>query len=332
VETLPGMGPYHVNADRVTFWGTDRPWIYASGYRGLTRATLTLEPARALVSLPAAAGPTIDGKLDDPCWDGKEPVAFPSRDRILLRHDGEAVYVAFRRPARFRRDGTQYAWKKTAKGDDGAVWKDDSCEVLLADERKTGYVHMGVSASGARYDARCVYAAGKAEDKAWNGPWQAAVLADDKAFVVEMAIPFRTLAAAGLDRAALTLNVRTRGSELLGPGRDGWSRCRQFCPLGLGSPRRSAPRTYTVRLHFAELDDVAPGGRVFDVKLQGKTVLRDFDVLQAVFPRNHVVIREFKGIEAGDTLTLEMVPRAKNPTAATAPILSGIQVLETPGR
>ena len=39
--------------------------------------------------------------------------------------------------------------------------------------------------------------------------------------------------------------------------------------------------TYTVRLYFAEPDELKPGERVFDVLLGGRKVLENFDVAAA---------------------------------------------------
>ncbi|MGB2820756.1 MAG: PQQ-binding-like beta-propeller repeat protein, partial [Phycisphaerae bacterium] len=40
-------------------------------------------------------------------------------------------------------------------------------------------------------------------------------------------------------------------------------------------------RPYTVRLHFAEPEPLEPGGRILNVSLEGKPVLRDFDIAKA---------------------------------------------------
>ena len=48
--------------------------------------------------------------------------------------------------------------------------------------------------------------------------------------------------------------------------------------LRLSQGDEAPARPFTVRLHFAELQGAQPGERVFDVKLQGEVILRDFDV------------------------------------------------------
>ncbi|HIE51018.1 MAG TPA: methyltransferase domain-containing protein [Armatimonadetes bacterium] len=91
------------------------------------------------------------------------------------------------------------------------------------------------------------------------------------------------------------------------------------------------PGVYTVRLDFAELTDNYPGQRVFDVKLQGQVVLEGFDILREAGARNRAIVKEFKGLEVTDNLTVEFVPRVENPTKKQAPLICGIEVLrETP--
>ena len=45
-------------------------------------------------------------------------------------------------------------------------------------------------------------------------------------------------------------------------------------------PARLTERSFTVRLYFAEPEDLRPGQRVFSVKVQGKVVIKDLDVAQ----------------------------------------------------
>jgi len=89
-----------------------------------------------------------------------------------------------------------------------------------------------------------------------------------------------------------------------------------------------------VRLHFAELEDVKPGERVFDVALQQKVVLKGLDVVTAAGGPHKALIREFPHVMAGDTLTLEFISAAKPVTPRNGPILSGLEFFEegfTPG-
>ena len=89
------------------------------------------------------------------------------------------------------------------------------------------------------------------------------------------------------------------------------------------------PRTLAVRLHFAELENAKPGERVFDVLLQGEVVLADFDIAAAAGGGSRAVVKDFRGIVASRALTLELVPKAPELTDLTAPILCGLEILDS---
>jgi hypothetical protein len=54
-------------------------------------------------------------------------------------------------------------------------------------------------------------------------------------------------------------------------------------------------QTYTVRLYFAETAFDAAGKRKFNVEINGKSVLSDFDVYQESGGKNRAIVREFTG-------------------------------------
>ncbi len=87
------------------------------------------------------------------------------------------------------------------------------------------------------------------------------------------------------------------------------------------------PGRYTVRLGFAEMDDAKPGNRVFDVKLQGKVVLKDLDVAQEAGGPRKAIGKEFKGVDADEDLLIEFAPKSPQPTAEQAPILQTVEIL-----
>jgi len=84
---------------------------------------------------------------------------------------------------------------------------------------------------------------------------------------------------------------------------------------------------YTVRVGFKALPGDMAGRRIFDVKLQGKVVLKDFDILKASQTSQSVVIKEFNGIEVKNDLVLEMSAKAVNPGANEAPIINFIEAI-----
>ena len=240
-------------------------------------------------------------------------------------------------------------WAKATSGEDAHVWEDDSLEVFVTGPAGRSVIHLGVSASGATYDA--LSREGAPEDDKWNAPWTNSVSADEDGLIVEIAIPWQTLADAGLDTNAPAVNFQvnqkdvsgealkylggkgrnwrgnTTSSEALIPlGASGRRRCENAVPLSLDGRAVAPQRSFTVRLHFAELDDVGPGQRVFDVKLQGEVVLKGFDVVREAGAARRAVVREFEHVSAGQALELEFSPAAQPVTAATAPIISGIEL------
>ena len=84
-----------------------------------------------------------------------------------------------------------------------------------------------------------------------------------------------------------------------------------------------APGKYTVRLHFAETYDgvTAAGERVFDISINKKVVLKDFDVFKAAGGPNKPVIKEIKGVEVTDKLAIDFTTNIQNPE------INGIEIL-----
>ena len=83
-------------------------------------------------------------------------------------------------------------------------------------------------------------------------------------------------------------------------------------------------RLYTVALYFIEPDEVKPGMRVFDVAVQGRQVLKDFDIVAEARRTNHMIVREFNGISVRGDLTVTLTPSASGKANST--VLCGIAV------
>ena len=63
-------------------------------------------------------------------------------------------------------------------------------------------------------------------------------------------------------------------------------------------------------LHFAEPEKAKAGDRVFTVALQGKEVLKDFDIVDAANGSNRSIVREIKGVSVKETLEIVLTPKA----------------------
>jgi outer membrane protein assembly factor BamB len=91
-------------------------------------------------------------------------------------------------------------------------------------------------------------------------------------------------------------------------------------------PTNTQGRLFKVRLHFLEPDRTRkPGDRVFNVTLQGKPVLKNFDIVAAAGKANVGVIKEFNHIAVNDNLVSTLQPAANCPVPE--PILCGIEIL-----
>lgn len=95
--------------------------------------------------------------------------------------------------------------------------------------------------------------------------------------------------------------------------------------IGPGQP----PATYTVRLYFSALAGDKPGQRVFDVKLQDKTMLKSFDLVAKCGGVKTAHVEEFTNISVTDQLLIELIPAKPNPDPAHQPLINGIEVLRT---
>ena len=86
-------------------------------------------------------------------------------------------------------------------------------------------------------------------------------------------------------------------------------------------PKRHEPARYTLRLHFAEPEDLSPGDRRFDIIVQGKPVATAFDIVAAAGGSRRAHIVEFASIAVTDMLRISFKPLGLHP-----PLLCGFQL------
>jgi hypothetical protein len=84
--------------------------------------------------------------------------------------------------------------------------------------------------------------------------------------------------------------------------------------------------TYIVRLHFAELNEKEAGKRVFNVSINGKTVLTDFDIFQETGGMYKALVKEFTGVapDANGMINIG-IDKGKKGT----PQLNGVEILKS---
>ncbi len=78
---------------------------------------------------------------------------------------------------------------------------------------------------------------------------------------------------------------------------------------------------YTVRLKFAEIWFREPGRRVYDVVVNGRTVLRKFDPLAAAGEPNRAVDREFRVAAEKHEVRIDFRPVVGNPKVSAIEIV-----------
>ena len=328
---------YRRNADELPIGGTETPWLYTSGCKGLQRAELDLFLGQPAPAPSCEKPPRIDGRLDDECWDGRAPLLLTSDDQATdqkavayMRSDDDQLYVGFKREASLK-DGKPIPWTGKTEGSDTRPWDDDSFGVRLWDGGKRTGVYLHVSNTGATFDGRThpeMYGL-IGSDESWNGEWDKAVRTEPEAWSAEIAVPWKTLTEAGLRRDSLSAYLESVNHTGVGPQRLQFKYrtlrrlylFSRLTPVVYDELPQDPSRFYDVVLHFAELEDVGPGERVFDVRLQGETVIDGLDVVKEAGGRNVALAKMVRGIEARDRLTLELVPRSDR-----APIISALEV------
>ncbi len=90
-----------------------------------------------------------------------------------------------------------------------------------------------------------------------------------------------------------------------------------------GSGRIKKNKPYTVLLHFIEPDNIQPGRRLFDVALQGKTILEVFDIIKETKSPDVGLMKEFTQVNISDALTVSLTPV----TDDFETILCGIEII-----
>ncbi|GIW79139.1 MAG: hypothetical protein KatS3mg105_0946 [Gemmatales bacterium] len=108
------------------------------------------------------------------------------------------------------------------------------------------------------------------------------------------------------------------GSWIAGSGIIGVETIR--IPVVLSSKSNdNTSRHYTIRLYFFEPENRQPGQRVFDVQIEGKTVLSNVDISKEAGIQK-AIVRELDNVEVRGPLDIRLVPKAGKT------ILSGIEL------
>ena len=108
-------------------------------------------------------------------------------------------------------------------------------------------------------------------------------------------------------------------------GGNGWPWVAASGMQGVSSIRlkKLKPGSYTVRLYFAEPENIQQGERIIDVTLQEKQVLKNFDVIKQSGGKMRVVVKEFSNVSSTGEIKLSL-----HATKGKA-IISGMELIAT---
>ena len=316
------------------------PWLYTSGIEGAFTARIGLALKRPASAHRCESSPVIDGTLAERCWRKAEELPFRTDEQRIddsatgfVAFDDDHLYIAFRQGARMRK-GAPAPWTAKMRGEDVALWHDDSINVRLKKAGKREGLYLTVSASGARFDAR----GGKRRvgvDPRWSGEWRSAVNTASDQWSVELAVPWSTLKEVGIHRGNLQLYLENTNQTGVGPKRSHyryrpytrlWCFAHPFADVAFAPLPKLPERSFIARLHFMESEPTQPGERVFDVRVQGETVIEGFDVVREAGGPQRVLVREIGPLTASDYLALELVPVRGKPPLINALELRAIDV------
>jgi hypothetical protein len=94
-------------------------------------------------------------------------------------------------------------------------------------------------------------------------------------------------------------------------------------------PGMDTSKELVVKLYFAEPEHEQAGARVFSVSLEGRELLKDFDIFKEAGAANRTVVKEFRGIRCGPrkhegapALELAFAPHVG------AALVCGVEVIE----
>ena len=309
-------------------------WVSASCVKGMDGITIPL--ATPLVATRVAVPPVMDGTLNDTSWNttncarivpggnlGQHQQTSPSDTAfVLARYDDTNLYVG---AGLYQQDNLLYC---------------DLQIVLNSREKMAPPVVLACGSSGKQ--------ATGIDTNAWQMMYTLVPSgANYNRFQAELVIPWSALAAVGIWKDQLLLNANfsgfngmavtlLNGTKVTGlaPTLNGWPCAADssgnitdanmspvYFDTAKGAVAQATP--HTVKLYFAEMEGLTNGQRVFDVSLQGQTVLTSFDVYAAAGAGQCEVVQVFTNILIADHLDIGFVRHAGEP------MLSGAAIIDT---
>ena len=168
-----------------------RYWKVLLSAMALSMAANLVADSQTIEAVKFQTPPTVDGKLDDDCWQHVTRVdefkiaeletTVPDKTEVYIGFDDEALYIGFRC---FQEEPSMIA-NQTRR--DGSFQYEDHIAVYLDThhDRRRSYC-FAVNPLGIQRDE-------KQGDLGWDGGWFAAAIVESSVWTVEMKIPFEIL-------------------------------------------------------------------------------------------------------------------------------------------
>ena len=194
--------------DAVQFVSGDKPLDYMldnftpDGKRGGKR-----EKGFSINPTLVSKAPVFDGSLNDSSWKKAAKMKFVTindaapkeKTEAYLLYDKKNVYIGFRC---YDKQMNKVRAKVTKR--DGHVWNDDCVELFIGPSGPRGdwadYYHLGVSITGAKYDAQ-------KDNQVWNRNWQAKTKRFADRWEAEIVLPFKMFDLNKFNQGDWTFNV-----------------------------------------------------------------------------------------------------------------------------
>ncbi|MBT7054118.1 MAG: hypothetical protein HN976_03425, partial [Lentisphaerae bacterium] len=166
----------------------------------LSLTALSVAVAAPLTAIRTRLIPTVDGRLNDPCWASVPPTTgfrVMNTERLAAAQthaqfvfDGQALYVGIR----CAEPNVESIKTRPLPRDNADVFRTDCVEVMLDPTAgRNDYFHLGVNASGTLSDRSCTQG-GFVGDMSWDSTARVASFIGADFWSCELAIPFACLA------------------------------------------------------------------------------------------------------------------------------------------
>ena len=325
------------SADHVSIDGADMDWLYASQAHNIRKLRMDLVFNRPIVAEKVGGSFTVDGTADVEFEDNPNVLKLCDENRtifeggdVLFGHDDDNLYITLKRQPP-EKNGRYAEWTTGTEGDEALTWKDDSWTVIIDGDGTTAY---SVSASGSR--RREVIKQTEQSSGEPEKGWETAVRISPESgtWITEMAIPWQELGREAGSQQDANISVQIKGYNRTGVGPDTFEykyRGMLKHKMNAGAVKLTlkpfAPqkeKQYNLVLHFAELEEVKPGQRVFDILINGRTAIKALDIAKEAGGAYKALRREIGGITASEYLDVEFVPHK----GSLPPVLSGLELIK----